>query len=76
MTCIMKNKASLYQGLNVLLATKDDLGHVLNLEGGVGALAGKISRAGGLIIVDGMTLEAGLDGQVVLNGSKTSRGGV
>jgi len=72
----MKNKASLYQGLNVLLATKDDLGHVLNLEGGVGALAGKISRAGGLIIVDGMTLEAGLDGQVVLNGSKTSRGGV
>lgn len=76
MTRIMKNKASPYHGLNVLLAAKDDLGHVLNLEGGVGALAGKISRTGGLVIVDGMALEAGLDGQVVLNGSKTSRGGM
>lgn len=76
MTRIMKNKASLYHGLNVLFAAKDDLGHVLNLEGGIGALAGKISRAGGLVIMDGMTLETGLDSQVVLNGSKTSRGGV
>ena len=64
-------KSFLYQGSNVLLATEDDLGHVLDLEGGVGTLTSQISGSSGLVVVDGVALEAGLDREVSLDSGET-----
>ena len=61
-----------YKGFDVFLAAKNDLGHVLNLERSVGALAGQILRASRLVVMDGMPLEAGLDREVILDSGKTS----
>ena len=64
-----------YHSLDVLLATEDELGHIFDLEGRIGALASQVCGTRGLIIVDSMALEARLDREMALNSSKACRGG-
>lgn len=71
MSFSVKKESNAYKSLNVLLAAEDDLGHVLDLERGIGTFASQISGAGGLVVVDSMALEAGLDREVVLHGVET-----
>lgn len=64
-----------YHSVDVLLATEDNFGHVINLEGGIGTLTGQVGGASRLVIMDSMAVEAGLDCQMVLDGSQTGQGG-
>lgn len=64
-----------YQSVDVLFATENNFGHVIDLEGGIGTLTGQVGGAGRFVVVDSVAVEAGLDSQVVLDGSQTGQGG-